>query len=210
VADDHPSVRTGIRSAIEARDDMNVAKESGDATQTVRDLAAGVADVAVVDYRLGESSGETVLRRLGSAVDRVPVLIVSMYVRVDYVMSALTAGARGYVSKASPVELVVAGIRAVAAGGYFFDPPVFAAVKSHLGRNPARVIVANDERYQRLTEREQQVFRLLAEGFNTKEVAHSLELSTRTIENYQTSVFRKLKIPSKTALVRYAIELGIV
>ncbi len=208
--DDHPTVRAGLRSAIENERGFSVVGESSgaDASEIV---ARANPDLILLDLGLGDVSGLDVLPKVHSAAPRARIVILSMHVRADYLQRALTSGAAGYLSKESSPELVVAALRTVANGGAAFDDATVSILRERLEREAPRSVGARSgSRYAELTAREQEVFRLLAEGHSTKEAARLLGLAHRTVENYQTGIYQKLGLGSSAELVRLAIELGVV
>lgn len=210
VIDDHPTVRAGLRSAIENERGLAVVGESSgaDATEVVGRTRP---DVILLDLGLGEVSGLDALPRIRTAAPEARIVILSMHVRADYLHRALSQGACGYLSKESAPELVVAALRTVSAGGAAFDHATVSILRERLDRDPPRAVGARSgSRYGELTTREQEVFRLLAEGHSTKEAARLLGLAHRTVENYQTAIYQKLGLGSSAELVRLAIELGVV
>lgn len=203
-------MRAGLRSTIENERGFSVVGESSgtDASQIV---ARVNPDLILLDLGLGDVSGLDVLPKVRSAAPRARIVILSMHVRADYLQRALTEGAAGYLSKESSPELVVAALRTVANGGAAFDEATVSMLRERLEREAPRAVGARSgSRYGELTSREQEVFRLLAEGHSTKEAARLLGLAHRTVENYQTSIYQKLGLGSSAELVRLAIELGVV
>lgn len=133
-----------------------------------------------------------------------------MYNRTDYIIEALQAGAKGYISKeTSPIKLIE-GIRMVYNDEFFFDKIAMATVVNKALEHPQRYYDVEDNAYESLTSREKEVMRLLAEGFAVRRIAQSLSISHRTVENHRTSLFRKLKVKNAAELVHYAQRLGII
>jgi DNA-binding NarL/FixJ family response regulator len=153
----------------------------------------------VLDLSLASENGLDLLPRLSALPSRIPVLVYSMHEDPLHVRRALAAGAAGYVTKNSDADHLVAGIRAVALGGRYLDPPAARAVRD----DPAALLPADPERA--LSERELKVFRLLGEGFGASEIATRLGISRKTVESYFQRIMNKLGLEGMKALHRHAI-----
>lgn len=208
VVDDHPAVRDGIRAALERERDVVVIGESN-GHGALAFVRAQNPDLLVLDLSLGEHSGLDLLRQLRHELPNLRTLVLSMHTEEEQFAAAVSAGAHGYLTKEASTEAIVAAVHAVLAGATVFDDRVGRYVKERFGRLRPHDRTDSD-RYDRLTAREQQVFRLLAEGLSTKETAWELNLAHRTVENYQTAIFHKLELKSSAELVRLAIDLGIL
>lgn len=180
VTDDHPAVRDGLRATIEGEVDPTVVGEADTLSGTLDRLASTPADVVIADVDLADASCIEILPTIGASSPTVKTLIVSMHARLDYVEKALSGGARGYVSKQSSSSLVAEGVRPVVAGGCFLDDVVLGLVLRRLKSHPTRL------------------------------VAFSLAISHRTVQHYQTSIYKRLGLASSVELVRYAMEIGVL
>jgi DNA-binding NarL/FixJ family response regulator len=192
LADDHPSVRAGLRTAIEAQPDLEVIGEAADglvALDLVRDLDP---DVLVLDMSMPECSGVEVARILQEERARTRVLAVSAYEDEPYVQGLLESGAAGYITKEKPVEVIVEAVRAVARGeGRWFVRP------SKPEASP-------------ITRREQDVLRLMAQGHTNETIAETLFLSENTIRNHIASIYAKLGVHSYREAIAWAWKHGLV
>ncbi len=210
LVDDHPPVRDGIKSAFMQTDTLRIVAEAESAERLEELMAEVPTDVVVLDVSLPDRSGIDVLHTLLTHYPTVKVIMLSMYSRTDYIVESLHAGAVGYMTKeTSPLELIE-GIRKVHRGEYFFDKTAMQALVQKALEHPRRYYDIEDKVYERLTAREQEIMRLLAEGFSVRRVAQSLSISYRTVENHRTSIFRKLNVKNLAELVHYAKRLGVI
>lgn len=189
LVDDHPLVRDGLRSRLEAVPGFVVVAEAGDAATALSEAYRAAPDLVLMDIGMKGVDGIAATRRLLAELPALRVLMLSMHDHAEYVRAAMDVGARGYLLKDQPAEEVVAAIRAVVAGGRHFPPAA--------GTPPADA---------GLTPREREVLALIAEGLSSREIGERLEMGVRTVETHRTSLRRKLGLGSLAALVRYAIE----
>jgi two-component system response regulator NreC len=207
LADDHPIVRRGLRTLLEAETDFQVVGEAGDGIEAVRLTERLKPDVVVVDLMMPGMTGLEVTRQVASRVPRTQIIVLSMYDSDAYVREAVRGGAGGYVLKeASPSDLVSA-VRAVAGGQRYLSPTLSQrAVEAYVERAQA----AGPTPHETLSNREREVLKLAAEGHTSPEIAERLNLSPRTVETHRASLLRKLGLRGQTDLIRYAIRQGIL
>ncbi len=208
VADDHAVVREGFRKLLEEQEDMEVIGECGDGLQTVKKAKALKPDVALVDIAMPQLTGLEAVALIKEALPETQVVVLSMHNKDAYVHQALSSGALGYVLKASPTSEVLDAIRTVHAGEYFLSSKInskliSAFLKSRTEKPPV-------SGYDLLSEREQQVFRLLVEGRSTTEIADILCISSKTVEKHRANTMKKLDIHNMVEMVKYAIKIGII
>jgi DNA-binding NarL/FixJ family response regulator len=205
LADDHETVREGLKMIIEAQDDMEVVGFAADGREAVDRAQQLLPDVLVMDISMPKLNGLKATEKLNEVCPQVKVLTLSRHADDGYLRELLAAGACAYVLKQSaPTELIHA-IRAVAAGGKYIDPKLAGKVMStYSGRSGA----PRGEVKGSLSDRESEVLRLIALGYSNKEIATSLSLSVKTIEVHKANAMRKLNITSRINLVRYAIFQG--
>ena len=207
IADDHPVVRAGLRMLIETQPDMEVTAEASDGSETVGRAAVTKPNVVVLDLSMPKSRSSDTIERLVGLEPAPRVLVLTMHDDPAYLRSALQAGASGYIVKeAADVELLTA-IRAVHQGRTFVD----------LGRppDPARRLAPRRpsnaaEQRKRLSRREAEVLRLLAQGHTNQEVADRLAVSIKTIETYRKRLHEKLELKTRAQLFRFAFESGLL
>jgi len=209
VADDHAIVREGMCRLLADHPAMALvgqAVDGQDAVQKVRQLKP---QILLLDIAMPGMNGLEVLTLLGEAAPETRVVILSMYDKEAYVHRALCAGARGYVLKTDSGREVIDAILKVAAGQYYLSDKLNAEViKKYL--NPLAEKNSLSAGYDCLTEREQQIFRLMVEGNPTKGIAQMLYLSPRTVEKHRSNIAQKLDIHDPMAMVRYAVKIGVV
>jgi len=202
IADDHPVVRRGIRQILDQTDDIRVVGEASTATETLAEVRRPGCDVVLLDLSMPGSSGVELIEDIGRVRPGLPILVVTMHAEQEFALWAIRLGAAGYVTKdQAPSELVTA-IRKVAGGGRY--------VSEWLGERLARVVSSRKRMASaRLSTREQQVVRLIAQGHSTKEIAHALSISPKTVGTYRTRLREKLELKTSTELVAYAIRARI-
>jgi two-component system invasion response regulator UvrY len=203
VADDHAVVRRGVVQILDEAPDMVAAGEASTGRQVLNEIQEHDFDVLVLDIAMPEGSGLEVLNQLQTLKPNLRVLILSMYPEKQYAVRALKAGAAGYLTKESaPGELLTA-IRRVAQGGKY--------ISQSLAEELAAGLVGEAEMppSERLSDREYQVVRLLAQGKTVTEIATELALSIKTISTYRARVLEKLNLRNTAEIIRYAFEHGI-
>jgi DNA-binding NarL/FixJ family response regulator len=205
VVDDHPVVRRGLSALLGTLDGIAVVGEAGDGDGAVREAQLLAPDVVLMDVRMPGTDGVEATRRLRAAVPEAAVLVLTMHDDDATVLTAMQAGARGYLLKGAEQEEIVGAIRAVAAGQAIFGPGIAARLLD-LFAAPAS---PTPEPFPELTEREREVLRLLAGGRRTSEIATALHLSPKTISNNLTAIFAKLEVTDRTAAVLRARERGL-
>ena len=210
IIDDHPLFREGLKSIIGRSSRYRVVGESGTAAEGLKMVKEFQPDLAIVDISLPDKNGILLTRELRTLTEKTVILIISMHAGVHYIAEAFQAGARGYVTKESAYDRLLQGIEAVMAGEYFLDSSVSHEVVTALLDQPIKEARTSDPAYGRLTAREQEVMRLLAEGFKSREIADMLCISPKTVENHRANIMQKLELHSALELVRYAAKLGLI
>jgi two-component system response regulator NreC len=208
LADDHHLFRQGLRRILESQPDFEVVAEAGSGLEAIDMAKEHQPDVAIVDIAMKELNGIEATAQLLRHTPRTAVLILSMYGDERYVLRAVRAGARGYILKDTLEEGLVQAIHALAAGQPYFSPSVAKIFhEAHaLDLQEKRI----DDRYELLTDRERQLYHLLAEGHSNKEIASRLGLSLHTVETHRTRIMEKLGVHSIAELVLGAVRRGII
>jgi two-component system response regulator NreC len=204
LADDHETVRHGLKLLIEREPDMEVIGEAGDGRAAVERAAALRPDVAIVDISMPEMNGLAATRAIRAAAPGTAVVALTRYGDDAYVQELLNAGALGYVLKQSSSGELVDAVRAAASGRRYLDRSLAARVagamfnpRGQRSTSPAPV-----------TDRESEVLRLMALGHSNKDIANTLNLSVKTIEVHKANAMRKLRLAGRTDVVRYALLQG--
>lgn len=201
LVDDHAVVRAGYRRFLECDAQLSIVGEAASSQEALSRDRELNPDVIVLDIALPGVSGIETLRRILARRPAARVLMFSMYHDAIYASRALTAGALGYVSKASTPELLVEGVRAVAAGRRYLSPDVSQSMTTLSTRTY--------ELARSLSGREHEVLRLLAQGYGVSEVGEQLGVSAKTVANLQTSIKQKLGANSALQLIMMARQLGV-
>ena len=203
LADDHPVVRTGYRRLLEQAGDMAVLGEAGDTDAAYAACVALAPDVLVTDLAMPGGGGLELIRRVLQREPRARILVFSMHDSALLVRRAFDAGARGFLSKAGAPDALVEAVRALHAGRRHLGAELPA---DWLQRDPH----AEDERLATLSQREFEVFRLLAQGCSASQCAQTLKLSVKTVANHQTTIKDKLGVATSAALVHLAIRHRVI
>ncbi len=204
LADDHVTVRHGLRLLIDSQADMKVVSEASDGKEAMRDALALKPDVVVMDISMPGMNGLAATRALKQKQPKVAIVTLTRHGDDAYVQELLRAGVSGYVLKQSaPAELLHA-IRAAAAGGQYLDSALTARVTARLlGRSDKA-----NKPAAALSERESDVLRLIASGYSNKEIAGRLNLSVKTVEAHKANAMRKLGLTGRIDIVKYAVLQG--
>jgi two-component system response regulator NreC len=202
LSDDHAVVRAGLRLLLGARPGWQVVAQSGDAEGAVRDVRIHRPDVLVLDLTMPGRSSLDVLPELRRDAPATRVVILTMEASPNLARAALARGASAYVLKDAADEQLIQAIESVAAGGTYLDPALGAALASCAA--PGKGVPAP------LSAREADVLRLIALGHTNQEIARALGLSVRTIESHRSRIQAKTKRTSRAALVRYALDAGLL
>ena len=204
LADDHAVVRKGIRGFLEEPGDISVVAEAANGDEALALIREHRPDVAVLDIQMPGRTGLEVTRAVRSERLAVGVLILTAYDDDPFVMTALRAGANGYVLKTAEPEEIVAAVRAVHEGQSALDPALLQKVMAFISSAPLAATVES------LSAREIEVLRLAAQGFTNKAIGVHLGISDRTVQGHLTNIFGKLDVASRTEAVTKAIQLGLV
>jgi two-component system response regulator NreC len=208
IADDHQIVREGLKQLLNDQEDMEVVGEAQDGRETLLKAKSLRPDVLLLDVTMPKLNGLEAIGLIKEAVPDVRIVVFSMHKKEAYARQALAAGALGYVLKASPSSEIPAAIRAVFSREYFLSHEINAEIiDAYL---ETRKTSAPVHRYDLLSEREQQVFRLVVEGNSTKEIADILCVSPKTVEKHRSNFMKKLGVNDLVGMVKYAIKINII
>ncbi|HRF48215.1 MAG TPA: response regulator transcription factor [Anaerolineales bacterium] len=208
LVDDHRVVRLGLRTLLETEPDMEIVGEAGNGVEAVAAVQALRPDVVIMDISMPEMDGLEATRRIRTLEQPPAILILTVHAQERYLFPVLKAGGSGYVLKSTVDTELVDAIRAVAAGGAFLYPSAQRMVlEDYLARTRSG---AEQDAYDRLSEREREVLKLLALGHTASEIAEQLALSPKSVETYRARIMEKLDLDSRPALVKYALARGLL
>lgn len=210
IIDDHPLFREGLKAILSRGTGFMVVGEAGNAREGLDAAIEIKPDLIIVDLSLPDQNGIVLIGQLRRFLPETPVTVISMHSNVDYLIQAIQAGATGYLLKESASESLLKAIESVLNGEYFLDTALSNEVAKILMESPRQDEKIRDAAYGRLTSREQEVMRLLAEGVSRKAIAKKLFISQKTVENHTTRILNKLSLHNKFDLVRYAARLGLI
>lgn len=197
LADDHPSLRAGLASILNAQQDLTVVAEAGSGRETLEKAAATHPDVLIVDLRMPEGDGIETIRELMKANPQVKVLVLTTYDNEEDIFKALEAGARGYILKDTTREEIIEAVRQIHQGQRFLPPAIAARLADRMIR-PS------------LTPRELDVLRLVTRGRSNKEIAAAMFVSEETVKSHMKGLFQKLGVHDRAEAVATALQRGLL
>jgi DNA-binding NarL/FixJ family response regulator len=207
LADDHHLVRRGVRLILDSEPDLTVVAEEGDGAEAIEAARTHHPDLAILDIAMPRLTGLQAARELSRTQPEMRILMLTMYDNEQYFFEALAAGASGYVLKSVADRDLVEACRATIRGEPFLYPgAVNALIRNYLDRvreghsPPARAI----------TEREEEILKLVAEGYTSQEIADLLVISPKTVERHRANLLQKLGLKDRLELTRYAIRVGLI
>jgi len=206
LADDHKLVRAGIRSLLARLPDVEVIAEASDGREAIQLVEKNEPQIVLMDLAMPELNGLEATQHLTRTFPKVRVIILSIYADEEHVYQALCAGAAGYLLKGAATEELELAIRSVARGETYLSPPVSKPVimeyirRTNAGRNSR----------ERLSPRQTQILKLIAEGKTTKQVALELAISVKTVETHRSALMMRVGVRDVAGLVRYAVRIGLV
>jgi len=204
IADDHTIMREGLKQLLVAAGDLDVVGEARDGHEVLQQVRALDFDVLLLDMSMPGKSGMDLIKQVKSEKPRLRILVLSMHQEHQYAVRAIKAGASGYLTKESASTLLVSAIRKVAGGGAFISAEV--AEQLALGAMPH----SDGPPHGTLSDREYQIFLLLASGKTVTEIATQLNLSDKTVSTHKARLLEKLNIGNQTELVHYALRHRLI
>jgi two-component system invasion response regulator UvrY len=205
VADDHPSVRRGVKQILADAFPGVMIGEASTAPDTLAEAGAQPWNLIVLDLTMPGRSGLDALHELKAAHPNIPILVLSMHPEDQFAVRALRAGASGYLTKESVAEELIVAVKRILAGGKYIRPSVADLLASYLQEGDA-----DQPPHTKLSDREFQVMTLLTKGKTVTIIAEDLCLSVKSISTYRARILEKLHIKSTADLVRYAIQHRLV
>ncbi|MFW5908271.1 MAG: response regulator [Desulfosalsimonas sp.] len=208
LVDNQLVIRQGIKELLSGQKDMEVAAEAASGAEALEMIRKVKPDVAVIEPDVPGLENLDNIARYRQAGGGTEILILTAEKSRKKVRDCLQAGARGYVLKTAPISEIIAAIRTVHDKGYHLSPDISAEIIDTFMNKQDTATEAS--RYSKLSRREQQVFRLLAEGATTGEIAGTLKISPKTVAKHRMSIMEKLLLKNTASLVRYAARIGVL
>ncbi|GMR09317.1 MAG: response regulator transcription factor [Anaerolineae bacterium] len=206
IADDHTIVRSGLHLLLESEADIEVVGEATDGVSAVSLAKELLPDIVLMDIGMPELNGIEATRQIKENAANVAILILTMHRSDEYFFQALEAGASGYVLKGAESAELIQAVRAVASGGVFLYPSVARQlVQQYLSQTEI-----DPPGGHRLTHREREIMKLIAEGYTTKEIAEQLVVSPSTVHSHRGNLMQKLNLSKRHELVEYARRHGFL
>jgi DNA-binding NarL/FixJ family response regulator len=208
LVDDHAMVREGLRVLLRPAHDITVVGEAENGVEAVAIARQLIPDIIVLDLDIPGGHGAAAVRELGEQLPKVKVLILTVHLEREQLLPLLGAGAKGYLTKTAASRDLLEAIRVVAAGEIYVRPSAARLLASAVV--PERTADTAHSRFRTLSDREQTILRMVAEGYSGAEVARHLHISSKTVDAYKRRVQEKLGLEHRTDYVRFAIEAGIL
>lgn len=200
LADDHAMVRSGLKEILADTEDISVTGEATNGHEALAQVRAHEFDVAVLDMTMPGRSGIELIRQVKEAKPRLRVLVLTMHKEEQYAVRALRAGASGYLTKESAADQLVTAIRRIAAGGAYVSPETAERLVLDAGH------ASDAPPHNLLSDREFQVFQMIAKGAAVGEIAKQLSLSVKTVSTHKTRIMEKMGLANQAEIIRYALE----
>ena len=203
IIDDHPLVREWLTNLIDQRDDLMVCGEASDAKEALEAIGPAAPDLAIIDLSLGGGSGTDLIRSIRNLYPKVAMIVLSMHDERVYAERSIRAGARGYIMKRESTKKIVEAIHEVLKGNMYLSrelTDLFA--EKFVSGGP----VNGDQPTAQLSDRELEVFQLIGQGYETREIAKSLNVNIKTVQTYCTRIKDKLKYSTGAELLREAVR----
>jgi len=208
LADDHTIVRQGLARLLEDQTDLRVVGEASDGRMAFEKATALKPDIVIMDIAMPLMNGIEAAKRIRKDLPETKILILSMYSHEHYIHQLLETGISGYLLKDSSGRDIISAIKAAMKGETFLSPSISKkVVESYLS---PRKSSSMEERYKQLSNREREVFQLIAEGHSTKRIGEMLYVSVSTVKSHKGNIMEKLGISNPIRLVHFAIKLGLV
>ncbi len=201
IADDHAIVRQGLKQVIAEASDMTVGGEATNGFEVLEQIRNKIYDMAVLDMSMPGRSGIELIKLVKAEKPKLPILVLTMHSEDQYAVRALRAGAAGYLTKESAPEQLVNAIRKVAAGGVYVSQSVAEKLAHDIMPQSGETLP-----HKQLSDREFEVFQMIAAGSTVGDIAEKLSLSVKTISTHKTRILQKMDLASQADLIRYAIK----
>jgi DNA-binding NarL/FixJ family response regulator len=205
LVDDHAIMRDGIKALLSLNSDITIVGEASDGKEAIEKMAEMKPDVIIMDIAMPGMDGLEATRRIKKQWPGVKVLVLTQYDNREYILTAIKAGAAGYVPKRALGSELVTAVRSVYKGDSFLHPSAATALVEDY-----RQQVKGAEPYDALTPREREILKLIAEGHTSREIAENLYISLKTVTGHRTRLMEKLDLHNRTELFKFAVRKGLV
>ena len=208
LADDHSVVRAGLKAVLNSAKDIEVVAEAKNGVEAVSYAERFNPDVIVMDLSMPELDGTAATKQIVEKGLPTKVLVLTMHAEEDYLVPLMEAGAAGYLVKSAADRELVDAVRAIAHGDVYVRPAAARVLAKNLTKKDPEK--ANRERFDKLTQREQDVLRLVAQGFSAPEIGERLYISPKTVDTYKQRIHEKLGLAHRSDYVQFALKLGLL
>ncbi|MCL4490801.1 MAG: response regulator transcription factor [Nitrospirae bacterium] len=208
IADDHALVREGITAFLKTCDDIEVVAEASDGLEAIEKTNKFRPDIVIMDINMPKLGGYEATIEMKKISPDIKILVLTQYEDKEYISRFLKAGVSGYLLKKAVGSDLITALRAINKGESYLHPSITSeVVAGYLGKDKQ---AAMEDPYEKLTDREKQVLKLIAEGYTHKEIADMLNISVKTVTAHQTNISEKLGIHARAGLIKFAIQRGII
>jgi DNA-binding NarL/FixJ family response regulator len=208
VVDDHTIVRDGICALLSLAGDLDIVGEATNGSDALEKVGELLPDVVLMDISMPVMGGLEATRRICKDFPKTKVLVLTQYDDKEYFFPVIESGASGFISKAAASSELAAGIRSVFRGDSYLSPSVTRLLVENYQQEASQR--SSQDPYKQLTRREREVFKLLAEGHSTQEIADILVITPKTVDGHKTNLMAKLGVHNRIDLVKYALRKGII
>ena len=208
LADDHAVVRAGLKAVLGASEDIDVVGEASDGAEAIELAERLDPDVVIMDLTMDRMDGTSATREIVAKKLRARVLVLTMHAEEDYLLAVLEAGAAGYLMKNAADRELVDAVRTVARGDMFIRPNAARILAQGITKKDP--LDAERARFERLTDREQNVLRLTAQGYSAPEIGERLFISPKTVDTYKQRIGDKLGLTHRAEYIAFALKLGLL
>jgi DNA-binding NarL/FixJ family response regulator len=205
IVDDHTVLRDGIKALLSLQDDIEIIGEASEGKEAIEKVRELEPDVVIMDIAMPGMDGLEATRRIRKKNRNVKILVLSQYDNKEYILSGIKAGTSGYLPKRALSSELVSAIRSVYRGESFLYPSAATALIEDYLNQPAA-----EDPYERLTAREREILKLIAEGHTSREIAEMLFLSLKTVLGHRAKIMEKLDLHNRTELIKFAMRKGLV
>ncbi|MEW6127460.1 MAG: response regulator transcription factor [Acidobacteriota bacterium] len=205
IAEDHEIVREGLKALVNAQPDMRVIGEANHGYEAIQAVKNLQPDIIIMDVTMPKLNGLEATKKLKQICPQVKILTLTRHAEAGFIQQLLRAGAEGYVLKQSASAELIRAIRALGAGNNYLDPAITGKVMTGYAGKEVKISV---DPKNAISDREEEIIRLVAWGYSNKEIANRLEISVKTVETHKTNIMKKLNFRGRIDMVRYALLRG--